>query len=205
MFIDIFLNVLKDIWPMIFIFSVIVVSCRVFYLISNNEKVVFYKEILMFCFIIYILLLYYIVTFQDNNYGTNNLVPFKEIFRYSISSKYFFKNVVGNIALFIPFGIFVTYYMKNKKIIITFTLSLIVSAAIEFAQNAIGRTVDIDDVILNVVGGLLGYYVFKIIGMISDKMPSFFRSQLFLDGFCLIMILVLIYLAYKVNFWRFLA
>ena len=205
MFIDIFLNVLKDIWPMIFIFSVILVSCRVFYLITNNEKVVFYKEILMFCFIIYILLLYYIVTFQDNNYGTNNFIPFKEIFRYSINSKYFFKNVIGNIILFIPFGIFVTYYMNNKKFIITFILSLIVSAAIEFAQNAIGRTVDIDDVILNIIGGLLGYFIFKIIGIFSNKLPSFFKSQLFLDSFCLILIIVLVYLAYKVNFWRFLS
>ena len=79
------------------------------------SKLLFYKELLMLCFIIYILLLYYIVTFQDNNYGTNNFIPFREIFRYNVSSRLFIRNVLGNILLFVPFGLFVSHYIKNKK------------------------------------------------------------------------------------------
>ena len=91
MFINIFLRAIKDIWPMLFIFTIILVSIRIVYLLTNKQKIVLYKEIITYLFIIYLLLLYYIVTFQDNNYGTNNLIPFKEIFRYPLSSRLFIR------------------------------------------------------------------------------------------------------------------
>ena len=103
MFFSMFLKALSDIWPMIFIFTIILISVRILYLVINKKSFVFHKELLMLCFIVYILLLYYTVTFQDNNYGTNNFVPFKEIFRYNITSRLFIRNVLGNILLFIPF------------------------------------------------------------------------------------------------------
>lgn len=204
MFTNIFLNVIRDIWPMLFIFAVIIVSIRLMYLLYNKEKLVLYKEILMLCFIIYILLLYYIVTFQDNNYGTNNFVPFKEIFRYNITSSLFIKNVVGNILLFVPFGIFVTHYIKNKKIYPTIFLSILVSCSIEFAQMKIGRTADIDDVILNTLGGIIGYLISKSWTNVVNKLPRFMKNQIFLDILSLFIILIIIYLAFKFNFWRFL-
>ena len=154
---------------------------------------------------IYILLLYYIVTFQDNNYGTNNLNPFKEIFRYNVSSKLFFKNVVGNTILFIPFGIFVTHYVKNNKIYLTMFLTFLVSCSIEFAQSIIGRTADIDDIILNTTGGVIGYLIYNFSDKIADKLPRFMKSQVFLDVLCLVVILTIIYLAFKFDFWRFLS
>lgn len=204
MFASIFLDILKNIWPMIFIFTVIIVSIRIVYLFHNKENFILHKELLMLCFILYILLLYYIVTFQDNNYGTNNFVPFKEIFRYSITSKLFLKNVIGNIMLFIPFGIFVTYYIKPDKIYIPLLLSVLVSGSIEFAQSMIGRTADIDDIMLNVTGGIVGYFIYKFGNKMLDKLPKFMKSQLFLDVLCLIVILIIIYLAFEFNFWRFL-
>lgn len=205
MFTDIFMEIIHNIWPMIFIFTVIIVSVRIAYILYNKENFVLYKELLMLCFIIYILLLYYIVTFQDNNYGTNNFVPFKEIFRYSITSKLFFRNVIGNVLLFVPFGMFVTHYVKNNKVFIPLLLSVLVSCSIEFAQSLIGRTADIDDVILNVVGGITGYLIYKFGDKIANKLPKFMKSSVFLDGLCLSIIIVIIYLAFRFNFWRFFA
>lgn len=199
---DMFFNAIHNVWPMIFIFTIIIVSIRITYLICNKKKLVFYKEITMFCFIIYLLLLYYIVTFQDNSYGTNNLIPFKEIFRYDVGSRLFLKNVIGNILLFIPFGIFVSNYIKNKTFFPVMLLSFIVSCAIEFTQSVIGRTADIDDVILNTVGGILGYLVYKLQNKITLRLPKFMKSQIFLDVLSLFIILVIIYLAFKFNFWR---
>ena len=199
---DMFFNAIHNVCPMIFIFTIIIVSIRITYLICNKKKLVFYKEITMFCFIIYLLLLYYIVTFQDNSYGTNNLIPFREIFRYDVSSKLFFKNVIGNILLFLPFGIFISNYIKNKTFFPTLLLSFIVSCAIEFTQSVIGRTADIDDVILNTVGGVLGYLVYKLQNRIKLRLPKFMKSQIFLDVLSLFIILVIIYLAFKFNFWR---
>lgn len=205
MFTDIFLQLVHSVWPMIFIFTIIIVSIRLVYIFNNKENFVLHKELLMLCFIIYILLLYYIVTFQDNNYGTNNFVPFREIFRYDVNSRLFLKNVIGNVLLFVPFGIFVTYYVKNDKVYQTLFLSILVSCSIEFAQSVIGRTADIDDVILNTIGGILGYIIFKFGGKLVDKLPRFMKSQVFLDVLCLVIILFIIYLAIRFNFWRFLA
>lgn len=202
MFTNIFLRAVQGIWPMLFIFTVIIVSIRFTYLIYNKQKIVLYKEILMLCFIIYILLLYYIVTFQDNNYGTNNFVPFKEIFRYKITSSLFIRNVVGNVLLFVPFGLFVTHYVKNKSFLPTMLLSLLVSCAIEFAQSSIGRTADIDDVILNTLGGLFGYLLYRSGDKIVMRLPKFLKNSLFLDVLSLVVILVMVYLAFRFDFWR---
>ena len=204
MFVNIFLKAIKNIWPMLFIFTIILLSIRLVYLLTNKQKIILYKEIITYLFIIYLLLLYYIVTFQDNNYGTNNLMPFKEIFRYSFASKLFIRNVLGNIILFIPFGIFVAHYTKNKKIYITFILSLIVSSSIEFAQSCIGRTADIDDVILNTLGGVLGCFLYKLFKDIVNKLPKFVKSELFWDVITLLIIVVIIYVLFRYNFWRFL-
>lgn len=199
---NMFLKTINNVWPMIFIFTVIIISVRIAYLICNKQKVILYKEITMLCFIIYILLLYYIVTVQDNNYGTNNFVPFKEIFRYDLNSKLFIRNVIGNVLLFVPFGIFTSYYLKNKSIFPSIILSFLVSCSIEFAQSIIGRTADVDDVILNTMGGVLGYLIYKFFKNVSLKLPEFVKSNFFLDMLSLIFILVIIYLAFKFGFWR---
>ena len=87
-------------WPMILISVVIIVSFRVAYLIKNREKFVLYKELIALSFIIYILCLFQVVTFQDNvSWATNNFIPFKEMFRYNIGSRLFVKNVLGNMLM----------------------------------------------------------------------------------------------------------
>ncbi len=199
---ELFKMTIHNVWPMIFIFTVIIVSIRIAYLICNKKKMVLYKEITMFCFIVYILLLYYIVTFQDNNYGTNNFVPFREIFRYNFSSKLFLRNVIGNVLLFVPFGIFVSNYVKSKSFFPVFLLSCLVSCTIEFAQSMIGRTADIDDVILNTLGGVLGHFIYKFGNKIAIKIPKFMKAQLFLDILSLFIILIMVYLFFKFDFWR---
>ena len=67
-------EILPDIWPMVLIITVIVSSLRIAYLIKGNKKFSLYREFLNLIFIIYILCLYHVVTFQDINYGTNNFI-----------------------------------------------------------------------------------------------------------------------------------
>lgn len=159
----------------------------------------------MFCFIVYVLLLYYIVTFQDNNYGTNNFVPFKEMFRYDITSSLFIKNVLGNIMLFIPLGLFISLYIRNRNFIITVFLSFLISCSIEYVQSVIGRTVDIDDVILNTFGGLIGYIIYKLGNKFAYRLPKFLKSTFILDILSLLFVLAIMYIAIKTEFWRYLS
>ncbi|MDD3821425.1 MAG: VanZ family protein [Bacilli bacterium] len=154
------INILKLTWPIIMIAVIIIVSIRIAWLIKYRRKFVLYQEIMGLLFLVYILLLFQIVTWQDVPLSTKNLIPFKEISRYTIGSPLFYRNVVGNLLMFIPYGFFVTYYLKLKKIWPVFILTLIASLSIEYTQLIIGRVFDVDDVILNVVGALVGYFLY---------------------------------------------
>jgi len=186
------LDAIIDIWPMIVIFSVIISSFRISFLIINKEKFVFYKEIYFLFFIIYILLLFHIVTFQDNNFGTHNFTLFNEITRYDLFSKLFFKNIIGNVLLFLPFGLFLGSFLKKKVFFAIFVLSIISSLSIEIVQYSIGRTFDIDDIFLNVIGGILGYYLFRILNKIKSKLPKFLRHDITLNFFILLILIIIV-------------
>ena len=184
-----------DVWPIIIIITVIACSLRIAYLIKNNQRFCFYKELFMLIFILYVMCLFEVVTLQDNNYGLSNYIPFKEIFRYNFGSRLFIKNIVGNILLFLPYGYFASEYLNSKKLKLPCFLTFVVSITIELVQLNIGRTFDIDDVILNTVGGMLGYFLYRLINNIKNKLPKFFKTEGFMNFFVIVvLILFIIYL-----------
>jgi len=164
-----FYDVFNDSWPMLIIILVIISSLRITYLITKHKRFGLHKEIIYLISIIYILCLFHVVTFQDNNYGVSNFIPFKEIFRYSIGSSKFIKNILGNIMLFVPYGFLASYLLNNKKFSVITILTLIVSLTIETVQYYIGRVFDIDDIILNLLGGIIGFLIFVGIDAIRSK------------------------------------
>lgn len=169
-------------WPMLIISVVIMVSVRLTYIITNKTKFVLYKELLMLVFAIYILCLFQVVTFQDDMalYG-NNFIPFHEIFRYEVTSRLFLKNVIGNMIMFFPFGFFISYYINPDYIKPILFLTLIASVAIEVVQLLIGRVFDIDDILLNLVGGALGYAIYNFMRKIGERFPRVFHNELLLN------------------------
>ncbi len=163
---------MENTWPIIAITVVAIVSLRITYLVKYKKEFVLYEEILYLIFVIYILLFFQVVTYQDViSYG-NNFIPFKELTRYSIGSSLFYKNVIGNILLFMPYGFFVSYFLKLDKKRLAFLLILIVSLGIECVQLVIGRCFDVDDIFLNLIGGMLGYFIFRLLEKITDKMSK---------------------------------
>lgn len=196
------IDIIKNVFPMIFIFTIILVSSRIIYLISMKEKFILYKEVLALLGIIYLLLLYYIVTFQDNNFGTNNFIPFKEIFRYKVTSSLFYKNVLGNVILFIPFGFFVSHFIKNRNLFYILFLNIITSVSIEFIQYKIGRTLDVDDIILNVIGGIIGYIIYVKLLKFKNKHKKLFKNDYLLNLLSIIILIFIVYLVYYFKIWR---
>ena len=189
------MEIFSSVWPLLILVSVIVISLRITYIIKYKPKVIFYKEMIYFGFILYVLCLFYVVTFQDVSWSTSNYVPFKEMFRYSFGSRLFFKNVVGNMLMFMHFGFFVAYILKLKKVWIMSLLSLIVSLTIETIQSIIGRVFDVDDIILNVIGAILGFLVFKIVYFLKLKSPSFLKKDIIYNILMvIIIILMLVYM-----------
>ena len=150
----------------------------------------------MLLFILYVMCLFEIVTLQDNNYGLSNIIPFKEMFRYQIGSRLFIKNIIGNILLFLPYGYFASVFLKNKKVNSICLLTCLISLTIEIVQLKIGRTFDIDDCILNTLGGALGFYLYRLTERIKLSLPKFFTTDGFMNFIViLILILVIIYLS----------
>lgn len=189
------LAIFEETWPTILISTVIIVSMRVVYLIKNKGPVVLYKELLSLLFVIYVLCLFYVVTFQDVSWSSSNFVPFQEMFRYDFGSRLFIKNVLGNMLLFIPYGFFMSYYLKLKKPWSIFLLALLVSGTIETTQLLIGRVFDVDDIILNLVGGMLGFILYKLLEDIKDMLPPILKKPLIYNIIILVMIfLVILYL-----------
>ena len=198
------MDVIQKVLPMIIIFTVSVTSIRIAYLKVKHEKLVFYKELLNLLFMLYILVLFYIVSAQDSPstaLGSYNLIPFKEVMRYSIGSSLFYLNVVGNILIFVPFGLFVSYYIRTRRFSVILFLTFITSLAIEFSQRLVaGRVFDVDDVILNVVGGILGFIIYVILDSIGDHMPGFFKKDWFLNLITVLAIAAVIIYVYYLNY-----
>lgn len=186
-------NVMEFTWPMVVICILTLSSIRITYLIKNKKEFVLYKEIFYLFFLMYILLLFQIVTFEDTTIylDGNNLMPFKEILRYKIGSRLFFKNVIGNIVLFIPYGIFASMYTKIDKIFHALGLVLFASVIVEVTQALIGRVFDIDDIILNLIGGVIGYGIYALISRIGDSIPKVFRSNWFLNILSILLVILL--------------
>ncbi len=85
-------------------------------------------------------------------------------------------NLFGNIGIFVPFGFFLSYFIKCKRKLIKFSLYAIsFSTSIEIVQLIFGRCFDIDDIMLNTLGALLGYYIFAFI---NEVIHSFDERQI---------------------------
>jgi glycopeptide antibiotics resistance protein len=72
--------------------------------------------------------------------------------------------VIPNILMFIPFGFFLpVVWGRAKKWYVTIGIALLFSVCVETIQFFIGRAADIDDVMLNTLGGIIGYGAFRIL------------------------------------------
>ena len=189
---DSILSILKDTWPTLLLVTVVLLSMRVIYLIKNKEKLLLYNELMYYFFIMYILCLFYVVTFQDVSWAKSNFIPFKEILRYDFGTRLFYKNVLGNAVIFMPFGFFVSYILKIKKVPLIMFLSFITSATIEATQLVIGRVFDVDDILLNTLGGILGFILYKVIHVIKDKLPQALKKDYIYNIIMMLFIVIII-------------
>lgn len=106
-----------------------------------------------------------------NNYIHNslNLIPFKTIIGYimpsgNISNKAVIVNILGNIAACMPFGFFLPLlFEKQNKFRVFIITMMIIVLIIELLQFVtLSGSCDIDDLILNVLGALIIYLIFRI-------------------------------------------
>ena len=136
---------------------------------TANKSKIFLKIIAVTVFILYLSYLFYL-TFFSHLYGRGyfhrsmNLVPFTTIQLFMVSGRIrgILVNVFGNIAAFIPMGVlFPLVFNKSVRLCRTLLITFAVSLMIEIVQYAFGvGAADIDDLKLNLTGGLAGYVIF---------------------------------------------
>lgn len=105
-----------------------------------------------------------------------NLVPFLEIRRFIVYRKKLgmmavLVNLLGNIAAFLPFGFFLpTLSAKNRNFLYVTLMSFEFSLLIECIQlfSKVG-SFDVDDMILNTLGGSIGFLCFLAVRKLMKK------------------------------------
>ena len=76
-------------------------------------------------------------------------------YRHPIDHSY--KDIVSNIALFIPFGILVGMISRRYRVVVAFVAGILFSLAIETSQLVWHKgTFDVDDLFNNAVGAVIG-------------------------------------------------
>ena len=187
-------------WPTLAVLLSIVIIMKVtMFLKSDNRKAVIHEEIFNLLFIAYLLLLFQLVTSQDlKALHSTNIIPFREILRYDVGTSQFYKQVIGNIILFIPFGYFVTCYCNIKNLGTISLVTLLSSLVIEFVQHFIGRSFDVDDIILNVVEGVIGFLLYISLNAIRNHLPKFLQKDWFLNIISILLFIIIVLYIIKI-------
>lgn len=147
--------------------------------LKNRKRIRILGKIL---FVLYICFIIYFLIFSDW-YGRTgvmqeyhyNLVLFQEIkrfweYREQVGLFAMFTNLLGNVVIFVPFGFFMPMASKYRSFFSTLFYSFGLSLCVETFQlvTKVG-SFDVDDLLLNTIGGVVGYIVFAVCAAIRRR------------------------------------
>lgn len=106
--------------------------------------------------------------------GDFNLVPtvFKWITGELTIGRWVLKMLVYNFLMFVPFGFFLPFISEKINNRSIWKVAVIVPIVVEVIQPVFGRSFDVDDLILNFAGIIVGYFVAFGIKNISKRMAD---------------------------------
>ena len=92
------------------------------------------------------------------------------IFDSSVTPLEMYKNIFGNIILFMPYGFLGILYPKLNSYLYLSVVFIVVINILEFSQYYFNRGyAELDDVMLNTMGMSLGFIIYKKWFIITDK------------------------------------
>jgi glycopeptide antibiotics resistance protein len=165
-------SIFGDVVPLFLVIVLVVVPLSIWYF--HNKKAgwkQWCKKIALSLTMIAILLItIFPLYYSPEQPRVLNLIPFVGMYNlvfYSVDITVSIRNILFNILLFVPFGFFLSWN-KSRRIIVT---GLLFSLLIEVLQYVfpIGRSADIDDVILNTLGTFLGVVLWKVSTKYKDQ------------------------------------
>jgi len=152
----------------IFIAATAVLYLPIFFILKKKGHGLTRSLSYLFCFWSFSLIIYATTIFLNLPFNFKpvlhklNLQPLLWLLEDNLRQRIAIE-IIPNIMLFIPLGIFLpTAFKRMRKLKRTALVAFILTFSVEFFQYFIGRTSDIDDAILNVLGGIIGYGLFKM-------------------------------------------
>ena len=143
----------------------------------NKKKSTGIRAFAIVLFFLYFVVLFYFLFFSEEMGRTYsereyhyNLIPFHEIKRFIyyyevLGMEAVVLNLAGNVVAFMPFGFFLPVFAERCRTFFnTLLYSFELSMLVELIQliTKVG-SFDVDDIILNTLGGALGYITYKIV------------------------------------------
>lgn len=148
----------------------------------SNRKTKWLRRLGKLLFVLYIIFLIYFLclaewygresVWQEYRY---NLELFREIkrfltYREQLGMFAVFANLLGNILIFVPFGFFISMASRKRSFFMTLFYSMSLSLGVEIVQllTRVG-SFDVDDILLNTIGGVFGFILFAVCNFIRRK------------------------------------
>lgn len=99
-----------------------------------------------------------------------NLVPFQTVLECLQLFGLRGPQLVGNVLIFVPLGIAFRCFFPNHKLVVPFLMTAGTSLAVELLQFALATgCLDVDDLLLNSLGGLLGVLLYQLLYLLCKR------------------------------------
>lgn len=184
------INQFIQVIPITLLVGILYIIFRFLKLKKNNSDINYKREILYLIFICYIVGLFNLVLVPINfwniiwynifyNFNEN---PFAGIFDFSYNfiptiykiiigeytpDSWVKAMIVGNFLIFIPMGILLSLCFENVNKKNIFKYAVLIPLAIEVLQLVVGRSFDIDDLVMNFLGIVIGYFIVELVKKIK--------------------------------------
>ena len=173
------------------ILSLFITAPFILYNYHKYGTVYYFRSLIIYSFILYLMTIYFLVILPLPDVNEINMeaercqfIPFKFILDFITDSGFIIDNPatylsaltssyvyvpVFNILMFVPFGMYLRYYFNcnlKKTCFISFLLSLFFEitqlTGLYFLYPYSYRLFDVDDLMLNTLGGVLGFYLISL-------------------------------------------
>lgn len=158
-----------------------VIGCFIVIVLGIKKRISVKKHMVVLLFCSYMIMLISITFFpmpiqreliehlRESNFLNNNYVPLKTVLPFMGDTATKLRPIVGNVILFVPMGLLVPLlYSKMSSFRRVTAVGFLASVMVEFLQLCLSfltgpyRVTNIDDVILNTIGTIMGFIVFRI-------------------------------------------
>ena len=172
----------------LFIINILVYICFIIYQVVKYKKRKnnIYNEIAISMFLLTLACIFALTGISPlsglklRQHGVFNIIPSHGVGIIMRSPDTFFKikNIFGNIIMFVPIGFLLpTIWIRYRDLYKTTLFGMFLSLSIEVMQMPLARGTDIDDIILNTLGVVLGYGIYIMTVGRNEKYITIFEDN----------------------------